>query len=45
LATLNEQLVAAEEMASAANFHDPIHKQCKDTRRDDSQDLPPALFL
>ena len=43
--TLNLQLVTAEEMASAANFHDPKHAQYQDTKRDDAQDLPPALFL
>jgi hypothetical protein len=42
---LNGHLVAAEETASAVNFHDPKHRQYLDLRRDDSQDLPPGLFL
>jgi hypothetical protein len=42
---LNRQLVAAEEIASAANFHDPKDRQFQDRQRNDSQDLPPALFL
>ena len=45
LDTLNQQLVSAEEMVSAANFHDPKHAQYQDRKRDDAQDLPPALFL
>ena len=43
--TLNQQLVSAEEMVSAANFHDPKHAQYGDRKRDDAQDLPLALFL
>ena len=42
---LNGKLVAAEEMVSAANFHDEEHQQYQDRKRDDSQDVPPALFL
>lgn len=42
---LNRQLVTAEEMASAANFHNPKDRQFQDRKRDDSQDLPPVLFL
>jgi hypothetical protein len=45
LMMLNQQLVTAEELVCAANFHDSAHRQHKDLKRDDSQDLPPALFL
>jgi len=45
LDTLNGLLVSAEELVSAANFHDPNHRQHQDCKRDDSQDLPPGLFV
>jgi len=45
LTMLNQQLVTAEELVCAANFHDQAHRQYQDPKRDDSQDLPPALFF
>uniref|UniRef100_A0A7S0HN54 EF-hand domain-containing protein n=1 Tax=Hanusia phi TaxID=3032 RepID=A0A7S0HN54_9CRYP len=44
LKLLNEQFVSAEEVVSSLNFYDEHHPQYQDTRRDDAQDLPPALY-
>jgi len=44
LKLLNEQFVSAEEIVSSLNFYDQEHPQYQDTRRDDAQDLPPALY-
>ena len=41
----HNSISAAEEIVSAANFHDEEHQQYQDRKRDDSQDVPPALFL